>query len=225
MTFSWEPAKPFWDQLGVRACVLGHFNLTLYNPMDCSPPGSSVHGILQARILEWVAMSSSREEGFPHGSDGALASVCIWETRVWSPGWEDPLEKETPSPITPTGYMGSQRVRDDFLQGIFLAKVSKPSFLYLLNCRQILYKLSHQRSPIGSPTHSDRAQGSPLNKISEIILPLTKMRGETAEIHTCDIYYMCVLDLEIRTPKWLKPLQSIRIMPPTHWVLPDIQRK
>ena len=28
--------------------------------MDCSPPGSSVHGILQARILEWAAMSSSR---------------------------------------------------------------------------------------------------------------------------------------------------------------------
>ena len=29
--------------------------LTLCNPMDCSPPGFSVHGILQARILEWVA--------------------------------------------------------------------------------------------------------------------------------------------------------------------------
>ena len=33
---------------------------TLGNPMECSPPGSSVHGILQARILEWVAMPSSR---------------------------------------------------------------------------------------------------------------------------------------------------------------------
>ena len=32
---------------------------TLCNPMDCSPPGSSVHGILQARILEWVAISCS----------------------------------------------------------------------------------------------------------------------------------------------------------------------
>ena len=29
---------------------------TFCGPMDCSPPGSSVHGILQARILEWVAM-------------------------------------------------------------------------------------------------------------------------------------------------------------------------
>ena len=33
---------------------------TLCNPLDCSQPGSSVHGILWARILEWVAMSSSR---------------------------------------------------------------------------------------------------------------------------------------------------------------------
>ena len=39
--------------------------LTLCNPMDCSPPGSSVHGILQARILEWVAMPSSRGSSWP----------------------------------------------------------------------------------------------------------------------------------------------------------------
>ena len=34
--------------------------VSLCNPMDCSPPGLSVHGILQARILEWVAMPFSR---------------------------------------------------------------------------------------------------------------------------------------------------------------------
>ena len=34
---------------------------TLCDPMDYSPPGSSVHGILQARILEWVAISLSKE--------------------------------------------------------------------------------------------------------------------------------------------------------------------
>ena len=33
---------------------------TLCDPTDCGPPGSSVRGILQARILEWAAMSSSR---------------------------------------------------------------------------------------------------------------------------------------------------------------------
>ena len=38
---------------------------TLCDPTDCSPPGSSVHGILQARILEWVAMPSSRGSSQP----------------------------------------------------------------------------------------------------------------------------------------------------------------
>ena len=38
--------------------------LTLCDPMDCSPPGSSVHGILKARILEWVAIPFSR--GVPY---------------------------------------------------------------------------------------------------------------------------------------------------------------
>ena len=35
--------------------------------MDCSPPGSSVHGVSQARILEWVAISSSRGERWQPG--------------------------------------------------------------------------------------------------------------------------------------------------------------
>ena len=39
--------------------------LTLCNPMNCSPPHSSVHGILQARILEWVAMPSSMGSSQP----------------------------------------------------------------------------------------------------------------------------------------------------------------
>ena len=38
---------------------------TLSNPMDCGPPGSSVHGILQARILDWVALPSSRGSSLP----------------------------------------------------------------------------------------------------------------------------------------------------------------
>ena len=38
---------------------------TLYDPVDCSPPGSSVHGILQARILEWVAVPFSRGSSQP----------------------------------------------------------------------------------------------------------------------------------------------------------------
>ena len=42
------------------ACSVTQSCPTLCNPMDCSPSGSSVHGILHARILEWVAISSSK---------------------------------------------------------------------------------------------------------------------------------------------------------------------
>ena len=42
------------------ACLLSHFSWVRLQTMDCSLPVSSVHGILQARILEWVAISSSR---------------------------------------------------------------------------------------------------------------------------------------------------------------------
>ena len=46
-------------------CVCAQLYLTLCDPMDCSPLGSSVHGISQARILEWVAISSSRGSSRP----------------------------------------------------------------------------------------------------------------------------------------------------------------
>ena len=45
---------------------------TLRDPMDCSLPGSSVHGILQARILEWVAFSSSRGIFVTQGAKSGL---------------------------------------------------------------------------------------------------------------------------------------------------------
>ena len=53
----------FQNFLCDRACVCAKLLQscpTLCDPMDCSPPGSSVRGIVQVRILEWVAMPSSR---------------------------------------------------------------------------------------------------------------------------------------------------------------------
>ena len=47
-----------------RSCLLTKFCLTLCDPMGCSPPGFSVHGIFQARILEWVAISFSNTQTY-----------------------------------------------------------------------------------------------------------------------------------------------------------------
>ena len=49
----------------VMLCLLVHSSPTLCDRMDYSPPGSFVHGILQARILEWVAVPSSRDLANP----------------------------------------------------------------------------------------------------------------------------------------------------------------
>ena len=58
------------------------------DPMDCSPPGSSVHWILQARILEWVAMPSSRGSFQPRDLTRVSCASCtagrfftLWGTR------------------------------------------------------------------------------------------------------------------------------------------------
>ena len=67
--------------------LVAQLHLTLWNSMDCSPPGSSVYGILQARILEWVATSSSR--GSSQSRDENWVSCpggwffTIWASRVY----------------------------------------------------------------------------------------------------------------------------------------------
>ena len=62
--------------------------LTLCNPMDCSPSGSSVHGILQAWMLEWVATPFCRRSSRPRDGTQGTQGSCIaggfftfWATR------------------------------------------------------------------------------------------------------------------------------------------------
>ena len=58
---------------------------TFCNPMDCNPLSSSVHGILQARILEWIVISFSRGSSLPRGrtqvSHIAGRLFTLWATR------------------------------------------------------------------------------------------------------------------------------------------------
>ena len=51
--------------------------MTLCDPMNCSPPGSSVHGIYPARILEWVAMPSSKGYFQTQGSNPCLLCLLV----------------------------------------------------------------------------------------------------------------------------------------------------
>ena len=82
-------------------CLVTKLYPTLWETMDCSPPGSSVRGISKARILEWVAISFSR------GSSSPRDWTCIsclgrrildhWSTRE-APLKDKGVQKENPHP-------------------------------------------------------------------------------------------------------------------------------
>ena len=60
-----EAPKPWRDIKSYFLCACMHACSVIYDPMDCSLPGSSVQGILQARLLDWVAISFSQGSSQP----------------------------------------------------------------------------------------------------------------------------------------------------------------
>ena len=72
--------------------LVAQSSLTLCNPMDCSPPGSSVHGIIQAKILEWIVIPFFRDSSWT--SDWSQVSCIagkffnVWATK------ETPIVKQ-----------------------------------------------------------------------------------------------------------------------------------
>ena len=60
-----------------KECMHAQSCLTLCDPTDCSPPGPSVHGIFQARTLEWVAISFPRESSQLRDQTASLASSAL----------------------------------------------------------------------------------------------------------------------------------------------------
>ena len=132
-------------EVRARKVLLAQSYLTPCNPMACSPSGSSVRGILQARTLEWVAVPFSRGsyQSKEHGEKKkknlsvtfeseslSVVSGSLWPHGLYSP-WNSPGQN--------TG-VGSCSL----LQGIFSTQGSNPGVLHL---RKMLNQLSHQGSP------------------------------------------------------------------------------
>ena len=98
--YRWLPWPSLVEGLVTSLCALHEKSLQscliLCNPMDCSPPGSSVLGIFQVRILEWVVISSSRGTSQPRDGTHASGISCVgrwnlclcaaWEALVASTG-------------------------------------------------------------------------------------------------------------------------------------------
>ena len=72
----------------VRVCVcvcvcVAQSCPTLGGPLECSPPGSSGHGILQARILDWVAISYSRRSSQPRDCGSCIGRQILYHGATW----------------------------------------------------------------------------------------------------------------------------------------------
>ena len=108
----------------VCVCVCTQSCLTLCNRMDCSPPGSCVHGISQARILQWGAIPFSRGSFPPHE---------LWPARLLCP-WDFPGKN---------AGVGCHFL----LQGIFPTQRFNPCLLHLLYWQAGSLTLHHLGSP------------------------------------------------------------------------------
>ena len=127
--------QALWELPGGGGGLVTKLCLTLHDPMDCSQPGSSVHGISQARILEWVTMSFSRGSSRPgNGTCVSWIAGRFFTTEppgkpIVSPSFLYALPGESHGQRSLAGYIqsiGSQRVRYDWALKHTLPVFSQP---------------------------------------------------------------------------------------------------
>ena len=129
--------NPFWNWR-LKWSEVAQSCPTLCNPMDSSLPGSAVHGIFQARILEWIAISFSRGSSQPRDRIrvSCIADRCftIWTTR------EAPIEDLTvlktikTMMVRPLTTNFKTTVRADWA----VSSLSPPPSIYKSSCPQIV---------------------------------------------------------------------------------------
>ena len=119
----------------IPTCMLSCFSLTFCDPTDCSPSGSSDHGILQARILEWVAMPSSRGSSRPR--DRTWVSYMSLH---WQAGSLPLVPPGKPSIILAPLYNLWRRGSQQRGEGGYNGSSSSPSFLFAQFCAPLTLK-------------------------------------------------------------------------------------
>ena len=112
----------------------------LSDPMDCSLPGSSVHGIFQPRVLEWGAIAFSGPNSTRYKLWKAYLKVNVLVAQL-CPTLCDPMDCSLPGCSCPWDFPGKNTGVGchSLLQGTFPTQGSNPC---LLHCRQILYHLN-----------------------------------------------------------------------------------
>ena len=139
-----EPTQQVWNfnvghslTLSKVKVLVAQLCLTLYDPIDCSPPGSSVHAVSQARILEWVAISSSRvssQLGSEPRSPALQVDFFFFFKTIWATREDFCNSSPTSNPLV---GVKSQNVETfcipNNLTALKLTKCGKISFPHLLS--------------------------------------------------------------------------------------------
>ena len=175
-------------------CVHAQLCLTLWDPMDYNPPGSSIHGISQARMLEWAAISFSRWSSWPRDGTHISGSSCIGKRildHLRHLGSPDPCEiywievnLAYPSPLSICQCFSWTGFSTPIYQDIYLVNV-----------------LAHPASDTHTQTHTHPASlsesihlnfgySSPTSKQSprSLILPSFKMENSRGNLNFHAVY-------------------------------------
>ena len=155
------------------ACSVAQSCLTLHNPMDCSPPGSSVFGIFQAGILEWVAISSSGD--LPHpGIEPVSPELQVDSLLLSHPSFKEQVLKEwVQSYKGPSLFLSSNKLfqwhshslKRCLKKQVHISWVRKFSSVQSLTqlCPTLQpHELQHARPPCPSPTPGVHPNSCPL---------------------------------------------------------------
>ena len=148
-------------------CLIAKSHLTLCNPMDCSPPGSSFHGILQARILEWVAIPFSR--GSSRRKDWTLVS-CIGRQICYHQA-----TREAPHPLNPRIKFGWDRESEALKNGIST----------LIESQEHLLPLSPLLVRIQTEVHSQWPRRGPYQTLTVLLPDFRLSAPEPWEMSLC----------------------------------------
>ena len=109
-----EEMSTTWD---MQKCSVAQLYLSLCNPMACSPPGSSVCRIFQAKILEWLSISYSIDMQMMHSNGkkwrGTKEPFDEGERREWKPGLKLNIQKTNNNKIITSGPITSWQINEE----------------------------------------------------------------------------------------------------------------